>query len=78
MHYINCCIEYFIHLQYYPPVDMYPDMTTFLSRYTPSKSCKVLKYRPKFHEEKAQPDFIGDENKRLRDYQLQVHTCTLH
>ena len=57
---------------------MYPDMTTFLSRYTPSKSCKVLKYRPKFHEEKAQPDFIGDENKRLRDYQLQVHTCTVH
>jgi len=40
------------------------------SRYTPSKSCKVLKYRPKFYEEKSQPDFIGDDQKRLRDYQL--------
>ena len=40
------------------------------SKYTPSKSCKVLKYRPKFHEEKTQPDFIGDTEKRLRDYQL--------
>ena len=40
------------------------------SRYTPSKSCKVLKHRPKFNEEKIQPDFIGDSEKRLRDYQL--------
>jgi len=53
------------------------------SRYTPSKSCKVLKYRPKFHEEKRQPEFIGDETKRLRDYQLQglnwmVHSWSKH
>ena len=40
------------------------------SKYTPSKSCKVLKHRPKFQEEKHQPDFIGDSEKRLRDYQL--------
>ena len=40
------------------------------SRYTPSKSCKVLRHRPKFVEEKSQPEFIGDDEKRLRDYQL--------
>ena len=59
------------------------EVTTFMYRYTPSKSCKVLKYRPKFHEEKSQPEFIGDETKRLRDYQLQglnwmVHSWSKH
>ena len=48
------------------------------SRYTPSKSCKVLKYRPKFSEEKSQPDFIGDEDKRLRDYQLAGLNWMIH
>jgi len=53
------------------------------SRYTPSKSCKVLKYRPKFHEEKMQPDFIGSDTRRLRDYQMQglnwmVHSWSKH
>jgi len=53
------------------------------SRYTPSKSCKVLKYRPKFHEEKTQPDFIGSDTRRLRDYQMQglnwmVHSWSKH
>ena len=49
-----------------------------MCRYTPSKSCKVLKYRPKFHEEKNQPDFIGDDNKKLRDYQLQGLNWMVH
>ena len=54
-----------------------------LFRYTPSKSCKVLKYRPKFHEEKTQPDFIGSDTRRLRDYQMQglnwmVHSWSKH
>merc|ERR1711892_764803 len=53
------------------------------SKFTPSKSCKVLKYRPKFHEEKAQPEFIGDCNMKLRDYQLaglnwMVHSWCRH
>ena len=48
------------------------------SRYTPSKSCKVLKYRPKFSEEKSQPDFIGDVDKRLRDYQLAGLNWMIH
>merc|ERR1719431_105602 len=53
------------------------------SRFTPSKSCKVLKYRPKFHEEKVQPEFLGDSNMKLRDYQLQglnwmVHSWSKH
>lgn len=48
------------------------------SRFTPSKSCKVLKYRPKFHEEKSQPEFLGDSNMRLRDYQLQGLNWMIH
>merc|ERR1711970_119159 len=48
------------------------------SRYTPSKSCKVLKYRPKFHEEKSQPEFLGDCNMKLRDYQLQGLNWMVH
>jgi len=53
------------------------------STFTPSKSCKALRHRPKFHEEKEQPAFIGDENMRLRDYQLaglnwMVHSWCRH
>jgi len=53
------------------------------SKYTPSKSCKVLKYRPKFYEEKSQPKFLGDTGIRLRDYQLaglnwMVHSWCRH
>merc|ERR1719435_190977 len=48
------------------------------SRFTPSKSCKVLKYRPKFHEEKVQPEFLGDSNMKLRDYQLQGLNWMVH
>jgi len=53
------------------------------SKFTPSKSCKVLKYRPKFHEEKTQPEFVGDNNIKLRDYQLaglnwMVHSWCRH
>merc|ERR1711892_1089231 len=48
------------------------------SKFTPSKSCKVLKYRPKFHEEKAQPEFIGDSNMKLRDHQLQGLNWMVH
>ncbi|GAB0096804.1 DNA helicase [Sergentomyia squamirostris] len=41
------------------------------SKKTPSKHCKVLKYRPKFHHLKTQPDFIGlDRDLILRDYQM--------
>lgn len=33
------------------------------SKQTPTKHCKVLKYRPKFHEVKAQPEYMtGIEN----------------
>lgn len=42
------------------------------SKLTPSKHCKVLKYRPKFHHLKSQPEFLGDEDRglMLRDYQM--------
>lgn len=41
------------------------------SRFTPSKSHRVLKHRPKFVQEEEQPDFVGSDELRLRDYQLQ-------
>ncbi len=41
------------------------------SKQTPSKHCKVLKYRPKFHQIKTQPEWMGlDRGLELRDYQL--------
>lgn len=41
------------------------------SKNTPSRNCKILKYRPKFHHIKTQPDFLGlDRGLILRDYQM--------
>ncbi|XP_055712394.1 chromodomain-helicase-DNA-binding protein 1 isoform X2 [Phlebotomus papatasi] len=41
------------------------------SKKTPSRHCKALKYRPKFHHLKTQPDFLGiDRDLILRDYQM--------
>ncbi|XP_055685327.1 chromodomain-helicase-DNA-binding protein 1 [Lutzomyia longipalpis] len=41
------------------------------SKKTPSRHCKVLKYRPKFHHLKTQPEFLGVERDLiLRDYQM--------
>jgi len=48
------------------------------SRYTPSKSNRVLKHRPKFVSEEEQPDFIGSTELRLRDYQLQGLNWLIH
>lgn len=31
------------------------------SKRTPSRHCKVLKYRPKFHEVKSQPSYMGTD-----------------
>jgi chromodomain-helicase-DNA-binding protein 1 len=43
-----------------------------LSKKTPSSHCKVLKYRPKFHHLKSQPDYMGvDRGLLLRDYQME-------
>lgn len=33
------------------------------SKRTPSKHCKALKYRPKFHETKQQPDYMTGTDK---------------
>lgn len=43
------------------------------SKLTPSKHCKVLKYRPKFMQLKEQPDFIDSVERGLllRDYQME-------
>lgn len=42
-----------------------------LSKNTPSKHCKAMKYRPKFHQLKSQPEFLGlDRGLTLRDYQM--------
>lgn len=41
------------------------------SKRTPSKHCKVLKTRPKFHHVKTQPSYMGKEKDLvLRDYQM--------
>lgn len=41
------------------------------SKKTPSKHTKVLRYRPKFHHVKEQPDYMGlDRGLALRDYQM--------
>lgn len=41
------------------------------SKRTPSKHCKVLKSRPKFHQLKGQPDYMGKgRDLTLRDYQM--------
>lgn len=49
------------------------------SKKTPSKHCKVLKYRPKFHQLKEQPSYMGkDENCILRDYQMDGLNWMIH
>jgi chromodomain-helicase-DNA-binding protein 1 len=49
------------------------------SKRTPSKHCKVLKYRPKFHQLKEQPTYMGkDENCILRDYQMDGLNWMIH
>lgn len=41
------------------------------SKRTPSKHCKVIRSRPKFHHLKSQPDYLGeDRGLKLRDYQM--------
>ncbi|KAJ6646547.1 Chromodomain-helicase-DNA-binding protein 1 [Pseudolycoriella hygida] len=41
------------------------------SKKTPSKHCKVLRSRPRFHHLKEQPDYMGaDRGLTLRDYQM--------
>lgn len=38
---------------------------------TPSRHCRVIKYRPKFHQLKEQPEYMGeDRGLKLRDYQM--------
>ncbi|XP_055634579.1 chromodomain-helicase-DNA-binding protein 1 isoform X2 [Toxorhynchites rutilus septentrionalis] len=41
------------------------------SKRTPSKHCRAIRSRPKFHHLKAQPDYLGeDRGLKLRDYQM--------
>lgn len=41
------------------------------SQKTPSRHCRVLKYRPKFNHIKEQPQYMGlDRGLKLRDYQM--------
>ncbi|KAJ8953271.1 hypothetical protein NQ318_015853 [Aromia moschata] len=51
-----------------------------LSTKTPTKYCKVLKCRPKFHEVKTQPDYMTgrDESLVLRDYQIHGLNWMIH
>jgi hypothetical protein len=39
---------------------------------------RVLKHRPKFVEEMEQPDFLGEGDLLLRDYQLQGLNWLIH
>nr|XP_023015060.1 chromodomain-helicase-DNA-binding protein 1 isoform X2 [Leptinotarsa decemlineata] len=47
---------------------------------TPTRHCKVLKYRPKFHEVKTQPEYMTgrDNNLILRDYQIHGLNWMIH
>ncbi|KAJ8923662.1 hypothetical protein NQ315_010242 [Exocentrus adspersus] len=47
---------------------------------TPTKHCKVLKCRPKFHEIKTQPDYMKgrDNSLVLRDYQIHGLNWMIH
>ncbi|XP_030376644.1 chromodomain-helicase-DNA-binding protein 1 [Scaptodrosophila lebanonensis] len=47
------------------------------SKCTPSRHCKVLKYRPKFSRIKQQPTFLS-EGLTLRDYQMDGLNWLLH
>lgn len=41
------------------------------SKFTPTRHCKAIKYRPKFQQLKEQPEFLGaDRGLTLRDYQM--------
>lgn len=49
------------------------------SKRTPSKHCKVLKSRPKFHQLKGQPDYMGKGKELiLRDYQMDGLNWMIH
>ncbi|KAF2899454.1 hypothetical protein ILUMI_06728 [Ignelater luminosus] len=50
------------------------------SKRTPSKHCKALKYRPKFHEVKEQPSYMMGVDKTLilRDYQMHGLNWLIH
>ncbi|XP_067621810.1 chromodomain-helicase-DNA-binding protein 1 isoform X2 [Eurosta solidaginis] len=48
-----------------------------MSKCTPSRHCKVLKYRPKFYKIREQPDFLA-EGLILRDYQMDGLNWLLH
>ncbi|XP_014204371.1 chromodomain-helicase-DNA-binding protein 1 isoform X2 [Copidosoma floridanum] len=49
------------------------------SKRIPSKHCKVLRHRPKFHQLKEQPSYMGkDENFVLRDYQMDGLNWMIH
>ncbi|CAK9826197.1 Chromodomain-helicase-DNA-binding protein 1 [Anthophora retusa] len=49
------------------------------SKRTPSKHCKVLKSRPKFHQLKGQPEYMGKgRDLTLRDYQMDGLNWMIH
>ncbi|KAL3289544.1 hypothetical protein HHI36_022961 [Cryptolaemus montrouzieri] len=50
------------------------------SKRTPTKHCKVLRHRPKFHEVKAQPEYMMglEKNLILRDYQMDGLNWMIH
>ncbi|XP_030561881.1 chromodomain-helicase-DNA-binding protein 1 isoform X1 [Drosophila novamexicana] len=47
------------------------------SKWTPSRHCRVIKYRPKFSRIKSQPEFLVD-GLTLRDYQMDGLNWLLH
>lgn len=47
------------------------------SKCTPSRHCRLIKYRPKFSRIKLQPEFLG-EGLTLRDYQMDGLNWLLH
>ncbi|XP_045481869.1 chromodomain-helicase-DNA-binding protein 1 [Harmonia axyridis] len=50
------------------------------SKRTPTRHCKVLRHRPKFHEVKSQPEYMmgTEKNLVLRDYQMDGLNWMIH
>lgn len=76
--YSDCTFEEgsLIHKKFQAKIDEYYVRQKSLN--TPSKLCRALKARPKFVPLKSQPDYVGNEDLILRDYQLDGLNWLVH
>ncbi|XP_049876715.1 chromodomain-helicase-DNA-binding protein 1 isoform X2 [Pectinophora gossypiella] len=61
------------------PVEVEHFRTREAAKTTPSRHCPVLRRRPKFHQIKEQPEYMGkDQTYLLRDYQMDGLNWLIH